>query len=254
MSECLWCQSSLSADVAKGSELKTNIPKWVEVFSYNWSSIFIFSDNHVKLYWTCYNYIYDIIPCNFLRLSRYYIYQNGELLTKTQVICPWSPKDATSNKMEFLLRWCAPWHTQPLSSMEQNITVPMYKTNVLCHPAGRFCSHVIISIKTIKAVNVTKEALITLKSTLAHGASLCMGYLKSLGSLFKNLKWGESVDDFSGWTGLCHIRFGISISLPLGHMWVLDLARNNAVVSWCEFVSCGGITKIWYILNLHIVF
>ncbi|KAL7480495.1 hypothetical protein ACHAW6_006184 [Cyclotella cf. meneghiniana] len=178
-------------------------------------------------------------------ISEYCIYQNGKLLTKTHDATPyWPPKSVA-----FLIGCSFSYDGAllnagiPLRSVEQKKNVPMYKTNVPCHPAGRFGGHVVVSMKPIKAVDVAKEVLITSKYSLAHGAPLCVGCPESIGIHdLNNPDWGDSVDILPDEVPVFHycgvtpqqvlIDSGVPffISHSPGHMFVTDLSSNYAVV------------------------
>jgi uncharacterized protein YcsI (UPF0317 family) len=51
----------------------------------------------------------------------------------------------------------------------------MFKTNLKCRSAGRLSGNMVVSLKPIPALSVSKEVEITSKYTHAHGGPVCIG-------------------------------------------------------------------------------
>ncbi len=63
----------------------------------------------------------------------------------------------------------------PLRHLEQAKNVPMYITNVPCHPAGRFAGPLVVSMRPIPHKLVDRAVGITACYPLAHGAPIHIG-------------------------------------------------------------------------------
>jgi uncharacterized protein YcsI (UPF0317 family) len=83
----------------------------------------------------------------------------------------------------------------PLRSAEQGKNVPMYETNVPCRPAGKFHGNLVVSMKPIPALQVSKEVEITSKYQHAHGGPVCVGCPSALGIADVNRPdWGDAIE------------------------------------------------------------
>ena len=83
----------------------------------------------------------------------------------------------------------------PLRSAEQGKNVPMFKTNLKCRPAGSLHGNVVVSMKPVSALKISKHVEITSKYTHAHGGPVCIGRPDVIG--IENLDlpdWGDAVD------------------------------------------------------------
>lgn len=82
----------------------------------------------------------------------------------------------------------------PLRSAEQGKNVPMFKTNLKCRPAGSLTGNMVVSMKPIPALKISKHVEITSKYTHAHGGPVCIGRPDVIG--VQNMdkpEWGDAV-------------------------------------------------------------
>ena len=85
----------------------------------------------------------------------------------------------------------------PLRSAEQGKNVPMYKTNLKCRSAGSLHGNVVVSMKPISALQISKEIEITSKFPHAHGGPLCVGRPEAIGISSDRLMqpdWGDAIE------------------------------------------------------------
>jgi uncharacterized protein YcsI (UPF0317 family) len=63
----------------------------------------------------------------------------------------------------------------PLKHVSAGTTVPMYRTNVSCEPAGRFSGPLVVSMRPMKAVDAIRAIQITSRFPAVHGAPVHLG-------------------------------------------------------------------------------
>jgi uncharacterized protein YcsI (UPF0317 family) len=68
-----------------------------------------------------------------------------------------------------------------LRHINQNLNVAMYKTGIPCVPAGRMKGNMVVSMRPIKARDVSRAIEITGRFPQVHGAPLHIGYPAGLG-------------------------------------------------------------------------
>lgn len=130
----------------------------------------------------------------------------------------------------------------PLKSAEQGKNVPMYNTNLKCRPAGSLKGNMVVSMKPIPAMQVSKHIEITNKYTHAHGGPVSVGNADSIG--IKDIyqpEWGDSIDIAADEVPVFHacgvtpqailmeskVRFAITHAA--GYMFVTDLPSDLGV-------------------------
>jgi len=127
----------------------------------------------------------------------------------------------------------------PLRSAEQGKNVPMYRTNLKCRPAGSLSGNVVVSMKPIPALQVSKHVEITSKYLHAHGAPVCIGRPDVIGiEDLDKPDWGDAVDMAAdevpvfcqcGVTPqaiLMESKVPFAITHKAGHMFVTDLPAD----------------------------
>jgi uncharacterized protein YcsI (UPF0317 family) len=127
----------------------------------------------------------------------------------------------------------------PLRSAEQKKNVPMYRTNLKCRPAGNLSGNVVVSMKPIPALKISKHVEVTSKYTHAHGGPICIGRPDVIG--IENLDkpdWGDAVDMQSDEVPVFHAcgvtpqsvlmdsKIPFAITHKAGHMFITDLPSN----------------------------
>jgi uncharacterized protein YcsI (UPF0317 family) len=63
----------------------------------------------------------------------------------------------------------------PLKHVSAGTTVPMYRTNVMCEPAGRFAGPLVVTMRPMNAVNAIRSIQITSRFPAVHGAPVHLG-------------------------------------------------------------------------------
>ena len=65
--------------------------------------------------------------------------------------------------------------------VEQNCNVPMYRTNIACHPAGVFAGPMVVSMRPLTPAQAEAATRICRRFPLAHGAPVHVGDPAALG-------------------------------------------------------------------------
>jgi len=63
----------------------------------------------------------------------------------------------------------------PLKHVRAGTTVPMYRTNVMCEPAGRFAGPLVVSMRPMTAADAIRAIQITSRFPAVHGAPVHLG-------------------------------------------------------------------------------
>jgi uncharacterized protein YcsI (UPF0317 family) len=69
----------------------------------------------------------------------------------------------------------------PLQHVERDTTVPMYRTNVDCVPAGPFMGKMVVSMRPLTPANAIRAVQITSRFPAVHGAPVHLGLPESIG-------------------------------------------------------------------------
>lgn len=129
-------------------------------------------------------------------LPRYRVYQNGELVEERLEI-----RDLWRDDLVAFLIGCSFTFEKPLIDaglpirhIECGCNVPMYRTNRLCVPAGRFSGPMVVSMRPIPAHLVPKAVTVTARYPAVHGAPVHIGAPEALGIADINRPdWGDAV-------------------------------------------------------------
>ena len=83
----------------------------------------------------------------------------------------------------------------PLKHVSTGTTVPMYRTNVMCEPAGRFSGPLVVSMRPLNATNAIRAIQITSRFPAVHGAPVHLGDPSLIGIRdLSHPDYGEPVD------------------------------------------------------------
>jgi len=127
----------------------------------------------------------------------------------------------------------------PLRSAEQGKNVPMYNTSLKCRSSGSLNGTMVVSMKPIPALKISKHIEITSKYTHAHGGPVCVGSAEAIG--VKDIakpEWGDAVDIRADEVPVFHAcgvtpqsilmqsKVPFAITHSAGHMFVTDLPSD----------------------------
>lgn len=69
----------------------------------------------------------------------------------------------------------------PIRHIEQNVRVPMYRTNIACKSAGPFAGPMVVSMRPLKPADAIRAVQITSRYPSVHGAPVHLGLPQSIG-------------------------------------------------------------------------
>ncbi len=176
-------------------------------------------------------------------ISSYRVYRHGELDAEVGDISSlWSPD------FVFFLLGCSFTFEQALMRdglkirhIEEGVTVPMYRSNVLCHAAGRFRrSPMVVSMRPFQGRDIVRAVEVTRDFPAVHGSPVHIGDPQKMGiDHLSEPDWGDAVtlypDDVPVfWAcGVTPQMAAIVARPPLmithtpGHMFVGDRADSD---------------------------
>ncbi len=171
-------------------------------------------------------------------ISRYRVYRNGELTDEpTSIDKYWRP-----DSVAFLIGCSFTFENAliaagvPVRHIEQNCNVPMFRTNLGCRPAGRFCGPLVVSMRPLTPEQVLVATQICSRYPRAHGAPVHFGDPAAIGIRdIAKPDYGDAVDIRSGevpvfWAcgvtpqaAVAEAKPPLAITHCPGHMFVTDL-------------------------------
>mmetsp|Transcript_26038 Transcript_26038/g.55786 ORF Transcript_26038/g.55786 Transcript_26038/m.55786 type:complete len:409 (+) Transcript_26038:95-1321(+) len=177
-------------------------------------------------------------------VPKYSIYRNGKLDEEVTDVTNYWPQDSVA----FLIGCSFSYDGAlmnagiPLKSARQGKNVPMYKTNLKCRSAGSLSGNMVVSMKPIPALQISKHIEITSKYTHAHGGPVAVGSASAIGiDDIDKPKWGESIDVDAGEVPVFHAcgvtpqsvlvdsKVPFAITHSAGHMFVTDLPSDMGI-------------------------
>ncbi|WP_439623120.1 putative hydro-lyase [Gemmata sp.] len=110
-------------------------------------------------------------------LPAYRVWRNGELVEEpTEITRHWRD-DLVSFVIgcSFTFENALMTAGVPVRHIEQNVNVPMYRTNIACRPAGRFSGPLVVSMRPLLPAHAVKATQICSRFPRAHGAPVHLG-------------------------------------------------------------------------------
>ncbi|HYF94874.1 MAG TPA: putative hydro-lyase [Symbiobacteriaceae bacterium] len=129
-------------------------------------------------------------------LPKYRVYKNGELVGERDEI-----RDLWRSDLVAFLIGCSFTFEKslidaglPVRHIDCGCNVPMYRTNRMCVPAGRFSGPMVVSMRPIPAHLVPKAVTVTARYPAVHGAPVHIGAPEALGIAdLGRPDWGDPV-------------------------------------------------------------
>jgi uncharacterized protein YcsI (UPF0317 family) len=126
-----------------------------------------------------------VAPGSDLRtdLPAYRVWKNGELIDEPTDITRYWRDDLVS----FVIGCSFTFENALLSAgvtlrhIEQNVNVPMYRTNIACRSAGRFAGPMVVSMRPLTPELAVKTTRICARFPRAHGAPVHLGDPAAIG-------------------------------------------------------------------------
>ncbi len=175
-------------------------------------------------------------------IPRYCVYRHGELIDEPADLFAWWRDDLVA----FLLGCSFTFENAllkaglPVRHIEQGCNVPMYRTNIACHPAGIFAGPMVVSMRPLTPTQAEAATVICQRFPQAHGAPLHAGDPSVLGIRdIQRPDFGDAVEVRSGeipvfWAcGVTPQAVAMQARPPLllthkpGHMFVTDLRDRD---------------------------
>ncbi len=116
-------------------------------------------------------------------LPRYRVWRNGELENEPTDIAGLWRDDFVS----FLIGCSFTFESAllragvPVRHIEENLNVPMYRTNIACRSAGIFEGPMVVSMRPLSPANAIKAVEITSRYPMVHGAPVHWGTPEEIG-------------------------------------------------------------------------
>ena len=181
-----------------------------------------------------------VAPGSDLRtdLPRYCVYCDGSLMDEPSHLGGWWRDDLVA----FLLGCSFTFESAlldagvPVRHLEAACNVPMYRTNIACHPAGIFYGPLVVSMRPMTPAHAITATRVCCRFPHAHGAPVHLGDPDAIG--IQNLArpdYGDPVPMHPGeipvfWAcGVTPQAVAVAAKPPLlithkpGHMFVTDL-------------------------------
>ncbi|MCP4755975.1 MAG: putative hydro-lyase [Proteobacteria bacterium] len=117
-------------------------------------------------------------------IPKYHVYRDGELTDELTDI-----RDLWRDDSVFFLLGCSFTFEQALLQADldvrhitENSNVPMYKTNIACHPAGKFkTTPMVVSMRPFKPKDAIRAVEVTRDFPAVHGSPIHVGDPKEIG-------------------------------------------------------------------------
>ena len=116
-------------------------------------------------------------------VPRYRVWRHGEVVDEpTDVMAHWR-----DDLVAFVLGCSFSFEEAlmaeglPLRHIEHKVRVPMYRTNIVCSPAGPFAGPMVVSMRPLKPAQAIRAVQITSRFPSVHGAPVHLGHPHSIG-------------------------------------------------------------------------
>jgi uncharacterized protein YcsI (UPF0317 family) len=118
-------------------------------------------------------------------LPKYRLWENGELVAEPTDITEHWRHDFVSFVIgcSFTFESALLKANVPVRHIEENVNVPMYRTNIACRPAGKFHGPMVVSMRPLTPANAIKAVQITSRYPQVHGAPVHLGNPEAIGIL-----------------------------------------------------------------------
>jgi len=175
-------------------------------------------------------------------LPAYRVWRNGELVEEpTDVRRHWR-----DDLVGFVIGCSFTFETAllaaglPVRHIEENVNVPMYRTNIPCRPAGRFSGPMVVSMRPLTPAQAVRATRVCGRFPRAHGTPVGFGDPAALGIRdVGKPDYGDAVTIRAGevpvfWACgvtpqavLLHSRPPFAITHKPGHMFLTDLKDTD---------------------------
>lgn len=129
-------------------------------------------------------------------VPRYRVYKYGKLIEERTSIAELWQNDFVSIAIgcSFSFESALMKSGIPMRHIDENVTVPMYKTNIATQPAGPFNGPTVVSMRPIKSTDLELVKDVCKSYPFAHGGPLHVGTPSKIGIAdVANPDWGDAV-------------------------------------------------------------
>ncbi len=129
-------------------------------------------------------------------IPRYRVWKDGVMVDEPQDVKSWWRDDLVA----FVIGCSHSFEEALLEDglsirhIERKATVPMYKTNIACAPAGRFSGPTVVSMRPFRPADAIRAVQITTRFPAVHGAPVHLGLPEQIG--IKDIDkpdWGDAM-------------------------------------------------------------
>jgi uncharacterized protein YcsI (UPF0317 family) len=113
----------------------------------------------------------------------YRVWKNGDLVEETTDVAAWWRDDLVSFVLgcSFSFEQALVEDGLPMRHMASGVTVPMYRTDIACVPAGRFWGPMVVSMRPFNPAQAIRAIQITSRFPAVHGAPIHIGLPQLIG-------------------------------------------------------------------------
>jgi uncharacterized protein YcsI (UPF0317 family) len=177
-------------------------------------------------------------------LPRYRVFEHGALVDEPTDIRRWWRDDLVAFLLgcSFSFEQAMQRAGLPLRHIEEQRTVPMYRTNIRCKPAGPFAGPLVVSMRPLTPMQAIRASEITARYPLAHGAPVHVGNPTSIGiDALERPDYGDAVSIRADeipvfWAcavtpqaAIGHAKPPLAITHAPGRMFITDLPADEGV-------------------------
>ncbi|HEX3147825.1 MAG TPA: putative hydro-lyase [Gemmataceae bacterium] len=171
-------------------------------------------------------------------LPAYRVWRDGALMDEPRDVCSLWQSDFVSFVIgcSFTFEKALLEARLPVRHIEQNVNVPMYRTNRPCRPAGRFRGPLVVSMRPMTPEQAVAATRVCARFPRAHGVPIHFGDPSAIGIAdLAHPDFGDAVDIRPGevpvfWAcgvtpqaALMQARLPLAITHKPGHMFLTDL-------------------------------
>ncbi len=130
-------------------------------------------------------------------LPRYRVWKSGEMVDEPADVRRWWRDDLVAFVLgcSFSFEEALLDAGVPLRHIETGATVPMFRTNIACAPAGRFSGPMVVSMRPLRPSDVIRAVQITSRFPAVHGAPVHVGLPHLIGVRdIAKPDWGDSIE------------------------------------------------------------
>src|SRR5205807_4184515 len=116
-------------------------------------------------------------------LPRYRVWRDGEVIEEPTDIMAYWRDDLVAFVLgcSFSFEEALMADELPIRHIERKVRVPMYRTNIACHPSGPFAGPMVVSMRPFKPADAIRAVQITSRFPAVHGAPVHLGQPHSIG-------------------------------------------------------------------------